>query len=174
MACMDGLPYFQLLRQRHIHVAYQCVFCKEPNENIAHALFFCPHVWGCWSSFLPATSEVKQRSNFLDLVLWISNCNNVDLFTKFFIICWSLQGSHNKIYTDTSLDLRASIEGALSYYTFFTTCRKAPINTLQQISCWQPPLRDSFKLNINGALFYDCRAVDIRAIICDMVKVKWS
>lgn len=118
-ACTDGLPCFQLLQQRHIPM---------PHNN-------------CWSSFLLATSDVQQRTSFLQLVSWISSSNNPILLIKFFVICWIIWGRHNKkIYSDIWLDTRGSIEGALSYRTFFTTCHNlqpTPLSKLDTSSLHQ-------------------------------------
>lgn len=52
-AYLNGLPCFLNLKHRQVAIEGNCVFCDAGEEDLAHAIFYCPLVRKWWSAFLP-------------------------------------------------------------------------------------------------------------------------
>lgn len=85
-ACLNGLPCFLNLMRKQIAIKGMCVFCDAHEEDLAHALLYCPNVWKWWLVFLPELDTLlhpmcfsiliqeffnKFKGDNLTLLLWL-------------------------------------------------------------------------------------------------------
>lgn len=88
-ACQDGLPTFKNLKIKHVEVEDECLFYKNPRENLLCALVTCPTIRPWWLLYLPNIQF--QHQTFIDLALYIQQSGNHDDLAHFFSIAWGLQ-----------------------------------------------------------------------------------
>lgn len=88
---------------------------------------------------------------------------------KCFMIAWGLwRRTNKKIYKDLIESSRIVIERAPSLkQALFAKCTKTTAQELDKVRRWQPPHTGSFKLNVDGALFYDLQEAGIGVIVHD-------
>lgn len=155
-ACLDSLPCFYNLFKRKVPVDSHCQFCGVSVEDLAHTLFYCPDLHEGWEQFLPFMREASPNLSFSELVLWVKNRSIATDLEAFFVVAWSLWGRQNKIlYKQRNDSPKSVISGALAFTSLYSDCIKSSINDLRSLSKWLPPPPNYFKLNVDGALFFD-------------------
>lgn len=102
--CKDGLPCFYNLRKRQVEVDDSCLFWGNQEEDIAHALFYCPEISHLWQLFLPQVQQAPPRLDFLRLVEWFLDYGGSEVLPKLFTIAWSLWNRRNKrVFEETTV-----------------------------------------------------------------------
>lgn len=136
-------------------------------EDIAHALFYCPEISHWWQLFLPQVQHAPPRLDFLRLVEWFLDYGGSEVLPKLFTIAWSLWNMRNKrAFEETTVSPKVKIEKVLSCLHFFMDCFKAPTSELPKLG-WLPPPTGEYKLNVDGALFFDHQIARVGAILRD-------
>lgn len=110
--------------------------------------------------------EVPPNLHFLELVQWVKTRGNVEEFERFFVISQDLWGRHNKKRGKNETPASA-IGRATSYCSLFVGASAVPTRELRHLSHWQSPPQGFFKLNVDGVLFLDFKAVEFVAVLRD-------
>lgn len=168
-ACKDFLPCLNNLSRRRDEVDTRCKFCPAPIEDLSHTLYYCPDIKESWPPFLGLiSSEASPNLTFLELVKWVKSKGNAEEFERFFVITWSLWGRHNKrLFEGKNESPLTTIGRAISYCRLHAEALTVPSRDLRLLSHWQPPPQGYFKVNVDGVLFLDYKAVGIGVILRD-------
>lgn len=82
-----------------------------------------------------------------------------------FYYCLGVWGRKNKkIFEKLSLMPKYVFSQALSNLDFYAECYKASQVETKRVGCWLPPPENFFKLNTDGALFFDKQEARIGAM----------
>ena len=181
-ACRDVLPTKVNLVKRKVLQDDHCEKCNLAAENSNHLFWTCKRareLWECSKLVLPFTSD--QVFSFKDM-LW-SLCMEVEsalkVVAKMVTCVWALWGNRNVICQGgkqkSGLEL---IRGATQYLEEFydATNVKNVVRTptTQQVR-WLSPQGQTYKANVDGAVFAKLKAMGIGVVIRDMEgKVKAS
>lgn len=165
-ACREGLPSLYNLCKWISGLDSSCFFCKQHVEDTAHVLVFCLNLQSAWCSALPIMREVPLNLSLLELAVWVWERKEPEVFTLFFIIAWSLCGRRNKgLYEHSICTLEFVIETALANQSLFKEVSVTPLKEIKRLGCWTPT--NFFKLNTDGALFFDRKEAGIGVILRD-------
>ena len=93
----------------------------------------------------------------------------MELIEKVIIVAWSLWKNRNEL---RNRDVKKSATrigyDALEYLAEYQECVAEPVQRWDvQPEFWKPPLREKFKINIDGAVFADQKATIVGVLIRD-------
>lgn len=95
------------------------MFCGNQEEDTAHSPFYYTELTQWWLRFLPQLQQAPANLSFLELVEWFMNHGGLKELPNLFTMAWSLWKRRNKrIFEETTLSPKATIEGALFYIHF--------------------------------------------------------
>ena len=173
-ACRDLLPTKSNLLRRKVLPDDQCEECNEASENSSHFFWTCKRARELWESsklVMPFTAE--QFCSFKDL-LW-SLCMEVEsspeLVAKMATCAWVLWGNRNEIRMGgkrkSGLEIVRWATQYLEEYKAATSDENDVRTSNIPPGRWIPPQDQTFKVNVDGAVFAKLKAVGIGVVIRD-------
>ncbi|XP_030945884.1 uncharacterized protein LOC115970385 [Quercus lobata] len=151
-----------------------CDGCKLASENSNHCFWTCKFAREMWeSSKLALPFEPDRDCSFKDIMwgLLMEEDSTSEMVAKVTTCAWALWGNQNEVRLDGQRKSRLTlfqkaVQFLEEYYavlgTDTSTCTPRP-----QQSTWAPPQGLVYKLNVDGAIFSDLKAMGFGAIIRD-------
>lgn len=152
----------------------QCEECNSASENSSHLFWTCKRARETWESsklVMPFTAE--QNCSFKD-ILW-SLCMEVksspERVAKMVTCAWVLWGNRNEVCKGgkrkSGLELvRWATQYLEEYYAATTDESAVGLPSIQHVK-WIPLQGQTFKANVDGAVFATLKAVGIGVVIRD-------
>ena len=161
-ACTDSIPTMLNLHKRRIVPSSVCCLCHVGEEFVLHALWFCQDICSVWGScFTSLPSEFSKVSLFRDLLeLVFCSSLNAEVFA---MTCWSIWSRWNKLHVGEGVWPLKKISGvAQRHLQEFQQVRHCPSKKVcAQRPRWKPLDAGLLKVNFDGAIFDDLRAIGI-------------
>ncbi|XP_042965942.1 uncharacterized protein LOC122299620 [Carya illinoinensis] len=167
--CKDCLPTGLNLIKRHVDIDPKCCLCAEQNEDLSHAIVYCPQLIEFWKGQLPKLFDIQKPILFIDLINHVHNKGTTEELQFFCLIAWSFWYRRNrKIHDLVVLPIKQVVDHALSVQSSFVSCsqQKNP-DHIKLNGLWSPPPEGFLKLNVDGALFFDQKKAGIGAVLRD-------
>ncbi|KAM6584214.1 hypothetical protein CsatB_011216 [Cannabis sativa] len=160
-ACQGCLPTMTQLRTRHVAVSLVCPVCNNHEETIFHALVSCPAAALCWNRVGIGTVVNQQQENFFDWCSSVFLVLDADQRRLLIALCWSLWNARNdRVWNNKLVSVESIVLLARTYLNQWQTAQNSnvtypnpgliPGDGAEQ---WQPPHGDSFKVNVDAAIF---------------------
>ena len=143
-----------------------CSSCGKANETVFHALWECEKIHTAWSpDFNNLRKLPYQPVTVMDLICRLGQeGRNMELFT---VMAWFILCRRNKChFNEPSIPVDKLLEAALKSLTEFQS--KQPVGTTHQKSVapkWQPPPKDTYKINYDGTIFSKFEEAGIGVVI---------
>ncbi|XP_041016296.1 uncharacterized protein LOC121258801 [Juglans microcarpa x Juglans regia] len=116
--------------------------------------------------FMPAISTSPPTDSIKGTSRKLLNTGDLSQLERLFPIAWAFWYRQNKlIYEQLKENLVAIINHALSLQNPTSSFRNTPNST--PTPCWNVPPTSFFKLNVDGALFYDNQKAGVGAVVRD-------
>ena len=161
-ACTDSIPTMLNLHKRRIVPSLVCCLCHVGEESVLHALWFCQDICSVWGSYFTSLpSEFSKVSLFRDLLeLVFCSSLNAEVFA---MTCWSIWSRWNKLHVGEGVWPLNKISGvARRHLQEFQQVRHCPSKKVcAQRPRWKPLDAGLLKVNFDGAIFDDLRAIGI-------------
>ncbi|KAL0409532.1 UNVERIFIED_CONTAM: putative ribonuclease H protein [Sesamum radiatum] len=142
--CKEAIPTSYNLLRRRCAVEKACLTCSDDTENSKHVLLECPYAR-------------QVRKSFDD-----------EQFNWFAVLCWRLWGRRNGFVMEnrecTPFDC-VTFGGSL-LFDFRNSVAVKP-SDLPSRNTWQPPDRESIKINFDAAIFDNGKGVGLGTIAQD-------
>ncbi|KAG6620210.1 hypothetical protein I3842_Q075500 [Carya illinoinensis] len=166
--CKNILPTFQNLKNRRVIEEATRHCCQAKDENLPHALIYCPGVVDCWLQVFPSIIQATVRMQIIQLATAIIKRRRTGELEKFFLLAWGLWYRRNQsIYEGNILSTQQVMEHAFTLYQEHKATIEATKIKLKYKCQWQPPPEGVLKLNIDGALFSDQCKAGVGAVLRD-------
>lgn len=161
-ACNDSLPCLKKLYRKKIVRKMNCKFWNQYTEDLSHALLYCFSISYWWKAYLPIINSFEHINQcFLVVTESILKIGNEDEGPKFLTITWNFWGRWNKlVYKDLHIHPQEVIEKALSLDAGYKDYGSMHCNSLMHRNRY-------FKLNVDGALFFNLQHTGISFILRD-------
>ncbi|KAF5443558.1 hypothetical protein F2P56_036105, partial [Juglans regia] len=167
-ACRNILPTLQNLRTRKVDVEGGCCFCGERDEDVLHALLFCPQLREMWRQLGPIGFKFQHGKSLLDNVKGVISSGSGSDFTIMIVICWGMWFRRNKMQMERELITPfAAANMALSLYKSFSAFKGFNVTEGKNHFRWCPPSSDFLKLNVDGAVFLGDTKAGIGMVLRD-------
>lgn len=118
-----------------------------------------------WS--VSCLSSITEMHNFPKIVSWISHYENEDELAKIACIVWSFLKRRNLKVHEGNIKPYETFELALSVLRNYQASWLMKNPPQQKGTNLKPPPIGSFKLNVDGALFFDIQKVCVGFICSD-------
>uniref|UniRef100_A0A803PA05 RNase H type-1 domain-containing protein n=1 Tax=Cannabis sativa TaxID=3483 RepID=A0A803PA05_CANSA len=171
-ACQGCLPTMIQLRTKRVHVSTICLVCDSHEESIYHALVDCPTAQLCWNREGIVT-VLQNNADFLD---W---CNSNFLVLdsnkkkRLVALCWSIWNARNdKVWNNKLLSAESIVYSAKIYLNQWLVAHS--YNVIYPSAGFvlgdgaeqrQPPLENSIKVNVDGAIFADTNQFGVGFVV---------
>ncbi|KAG6674749.1 hypothetical protein I3842_15G060700 [Carya illinoinensis] len=158
--CKNILPTLRNLKSRKIIEDANCLWCQEEEEDVNHALVYCPLILNSGLQRFPSLKESTHKVDFLQLFLSIIRRKAEGELEKLFMMAWGFWYRRNQwMYEEQALTLDQVLEHALSLYQEHRAAAEALQIGLRYRCSWPPPPSSVLKLNVDEAIFNDqCRS----------------
>lgn len=169
-ACQEGLPSKQNLIRRRIPTTSQCCFCDTQVEDLRHALLYCPPIKQALASRFSVFQNKDYQGGFMQAAIDIMTKNSTNALSDFLLFTWAFWFRRNKmIHEQLNLPIQQVIATALAMK--HVTKTGAPLQlapgVLPHKHRWSAPPENAFKLNTDGALFFDLNKAGLGIILRD-------
>uniref|UniRef100_A0A7N2MTJ9 RNase H type-1 domain-containing protein n=1 Tax=Quercus lobata TaxID=97700 RepID=A0A7N2MTJ9_QUELO len=173
-ACRDILPTKVNLMRRKVVNDQFCVECSLEVETTGHMFWTCPRareVWAC-SKVVRLVNQERMQS-FQDLMWYMLTVERSDVneVAKLVCIAWAMWHNRNEIRHGGKRRSGAELVRWASQYmeeykaaTEMLVCKAMVADGVRS---WIPPSENIFKINVDGAVFADQKAVGVGVIIRD-------
>lgn len=81
-ACRDCLPIAQNLRKKNIDIDDVCVFCQQPENGLAHALFYRTTIYQWWCNHMNLFFNMEHMSNISNIAGQIIGKGDYEVLEK--------------------------------------------------------------------------------------------
>ncbi|KAF5452055.1 hypothetical protein F2P56_027093 [Juglans regia] len=166
--CKNGLLTLQNLRNRKVLEETKCQWCNEEEEDISHALVYCPFIKDYWYNHFSFLKETDVRMDFVQIALTVLSRGNIREIEKLFLMAWDMWYRRNqKLYEDNVLSPEQVVDHALSLHQEHKTNAEEQKKGMKACCCWLPPPTGVLKLNIDEALFHDQYRLGVGMVLRD-------
>ncbi|KAK9266575.1 hypothetical protein L1049_021625 [Liquidambar formosana] len=171
-ALHDILPVKLNLQKKKVNVDERCVLCGVSDESAIHVLKECDFAEQVWmGSQLSLSSQHSLASNFW---VWMEEiCGKVDDadLGLFITLAWAIWIARNeKIFNGIQRSSTEVIRWASLFLGEFRAARyisEARSREPRRPGIWRPPIRNIYKLNVDGALSLDKSITGIGVVARD-------
>lgn len=165
-ACNEALLTIENLYNRKILELPLCFSCGKANETAFHALWECEKIHAAWGpDFNSLRKLTYQPLTVMDLICKLGQeGRNVELFT---VMAWFIWCRRNKCHVnEPSIPVDKLPEAALKSLSEFQGKQPAGTTHLKPTAPkWQPPPKDTYKINYDSAIFSKSEEAGIGVVI---------
>lgn len=173
-ACRDVLyTKVNLMRRKVVHDQV-CEGCGLEAETTGHLFWTClraREVWSC--SMIVVLVDQDRGLSFHDL-LWsmlVEERQDVEMVAKVVCIAWVMWHNRNKVrhkgQRQNGKDMVRWASQCMEEYKVATESLSCKVEVAEVGGTWNPPSANIFKINVDGAVFADQKAVGVGVIIRD-------
>lgn len=154
--CKNDLPSLKNLQAKKVVTEAKCRWCKVEEEDINHALLYCPSFKDVLQTHLCFLQESQFQRDFVQVVAQLVKRNKSGEMEKLFFCAWGLWYKRNQlVFENKQFSLEQALDHALSvYHEYKSSAEEQKKGVLPQCS-WKPPPLGVLKLNTDDALFHD-------------------
>lgn len=165
-ACTESLSIAKNIYSRKVLDSPLYISCGKSDKTALHVLWECEKIQTSWG---PNFNELQQLPHQLatitDLIYRIGHQGkNVELFT---VLAWFIWCRRNKChFKEPSLTPEKLLEAASNSLSEFQTKQAdRPTQHKPAIQKWRLPLKDTYKINYDGAVFSESDEVGIGVVV---------